>query len=94
MNLKSRKFWRNKFLWAFLFNLIYISFIHNINVFYIFQSRKEAMHLQSEIEEIKLKNQQIQHDIDEISSNTRTLEKYARETYYMKRDKEDVFIIK
>ena len=43
---------------------------------------------------MKEKNIQVQQDLVEISNNKKTLEKYAREEFYMKRDKEDVYVIK
>lgn len=47
-----------------------------------------------EIELMKEKNVQVQQDLVEISTNKKTLEKYAREEFYMKRDHEDVYVIK
>ncbi|MEN9394021.1 MAG: hypothetical protein RL362_242 [Bacteroidota bacterium] len=88
------KFFRNKFVLALLLNLVYISFIHNINLFYIVRSKMEAERLGGEIEMMKEKNKQVQLDLIEISNNKKTLEKYAREEFYMKRDHEDVYVIK
>jgi cell division protein FtsB len=88
------KFFRNKFILAFLFNLIYISFIHNINLFYIVRSKWECDRLQAEIDMMKEKNQTVDHDLKDLTTNHRTLERYARETFYMKRDNEDVYVIK
>ncbi len=34
------------------------------------------------------------NELDELKANPGTLEKYAREKYYMKRDNEDLFILK
>jgi cell division protein DivIC len=36
----------------------------------------------------------VQKELDQLKSNPATLEKYAREKYRMKRDNEDLFIIK
>lgn len=54
----------------------------------------EAKRLGEEIEMMKEKNKQVQQDLLEISNNKKTLEKYAREEFYMKRDNEDVYVIK
>ncbi|MBM3429193.1 MAG: hypothetical protein FJX95_10470 [Bacteroidetes bacterium] len=88
------KFIRNKFVLAFLLNFIYIMFIHNINLVYIIRSKMETERLGQEIELMKEKNVQVQQDLVEISTNKKTLEKYAREEFYMKRDHEDVYVIK
>lgn len=85
---------RNKFVLAFLLNFVYIMFIHNINLVYIIRSKMETERLGQEIELMKEKNVQVQQDLVEISTNKKTLEKYAREEFYMKRDHEDVYVIK
>jgi hypothetical protein len=36
----------------------------------------------------------VRKELDQLKSNPGTLEKYAREKYYMKRDNEDLFVIK
>jgi hypothetical protein len=43
---------------------------------------------------MKVKNKEIQDAFMDISNNGATLERYAREQFYMKRDNEEVFIIK
>lgn len=69
-------------------------FIHNINLVYIIRSKMETERLGKEIEMMKEKNIQVQQDLVEISTNKKMLEKYAREEFYMKRDHEDVYVIK
>ncbi len=88
------KFFRNKFVLAFLFNLIYISFIHNINLVFIVKSKMASDRLQVEIDEMKQKNLLVDQDLKDLTTNQRTLERYARETFYMKRENEDVYVIK
>ena len=73
---------------------MYISFIHNIDLFYILRSRNECERLESEIVMMKEKNAQVERDLKDLTTNRRTLERYARETFYMKRDNEDVYVIK
>jgi cell division protein DivIC len=36
----------------------------------------------------------VRRELDQLKSNPATLEKYARERYLMKRDNEDLFIVK
>ena len=36
----------------------------------------------------------VRKELDQLKSNPETLEKYAREKYMMKRDNEDLFIVK
>jgi cell division protein DivIC len=39
-------------------------------------------------------NQTLRKELDQLKSNPATLEKYARERYLMKRDNEDLFVVK
>jgi FtsZ-binding cell division protein ZapB len=50
--------------------------------------------LQVEIDEMKEKNLLVDQDLKDLTTNQRTLERYARETFYMKRENEDVYVIK
>ncbi|HIT40014.1 MAG TPA: septum formation initiator family protein [Candidatus Caccoplasma intestinavium] len=52
----------------------------------ISQLRKSVNHYQQIVDESKAR-------LEELRSNDENLEKFARETYQMKRDNEDVFII-
>ena len=52
----------------------------------ISQWRKSVNHYQQIVDESKAR-------LEELRSNDENLEKFARETYQMKRDNEDVFII-
>ena len=52
----------------------------------IAQLRKSVNHYQQIVDESKAR-------LEELRSNDENLEKFARETYQMKRDNEDVFII-
>lgn len=51
------------------------------------QLEREKLRLQNAIEQDKRK-------LDELRNNRETLEKYAREEYFMKRDNEVVFLVK
>jgi len=56
--------------------------------------RIELNSLCSEVDELEDKNAEAKESLIELSTNMVTLEKFARETYYMKRDNEDVFVFK
>jgi cell division protein DivIC len=36
---------------------------------------------------------QTQNELDELKTNAQTIERYAREKYYMKKDNEDIFVV-
>lgn len=53
----------------------------------------ELYSLQKEVKELEKKNEQAKISLEDLKNN-QALEKFARETYYMKRDNEVVFVFK
>jgi cell division protein FtsB len=88
------KYLRNKYVAAIAIFLLWICFFNDIDIFFIAQSRLDLMGLRKEANELREKNKEAEQSLQEISNNTASLEKFARETYYMKRDNEDVFVFK
>ncbi len=74
--------------------ILWICFFNDIDLFYIIRSRQEVSDLRSELAEMKQKNIDALESLHELSSNQHSLEKFARENYYMKRDNEDVYVFK
>lgn len=50
--------------------------------------------LKKEVRELEKKNELAKTNLEDLSNNTASLEKFAREAYYMKRENEDVFVFK
>ncbi|MFY8137257.1 MAG: septum formation initiator family protein [Flavobacteriales bacterium] len=46
------------------------------------------------MKELEKKNEQAKVSLEDLKNNQASLEKFARETYYMKRDNEVVFVFK
>lgn len=55
--------------------------------------RKEVKQLEEERGYFAKEISEITSDIKELSMNPKTLERYGREKYLMKRDNEDIFVI-
>lgn len=74
---------------ALIFEMVFIdenSFVQNIRYDrQISQLRKSVNHYQQIVDESRAR-------LDELRSDDENLEKFARETYQMKRDNEDVFV--
>lgn len=87
------KYIKNKYILSGLIFFIWILFFDQNNLVTQFSYRNELNKLledkQYYIQEIK----QTLINLNELSSNPKTLEKFARENYLMKKDDEDVFII-
>lgn len=92
--LKIPKWARNKYVLATGVFLLWICFFNDIDLFYIIKSRTELNALKREVRELKEKNEKARIALEELSTNSKSMEKFARETYYMKRDNEEVFVFK
>jgi cell division protein FtsB len=85
---------RNKYFIATAFFLLWICLFNDIDLFYIIRSRQEVGALRSEVKTLEQENETALTSLSDLSNNQASLEKFARETYYMKRDNEDVFVFK
>ncbi|MGF7231353.1 FtsB family cell division protein [Arachidicoccus sp.] len=91
--LKILSYLKNKYIVAVLV-FLFLMFFYDRNDFFVqIQRKKELSTLekskafyQSEIEKTK-------QELNNLESNPVSLEKYARENLFMKRDNEDVFIV-
>jgi cell division protein FtsB len=88
------QFLKNKYALATGVFLLWICFFNDIDLFYIIQSRREVSALRSEVRDMRQKNEAALESLNDLSHNQHSLEKFARENYYMKRDNEDVFVFK
>ena len=57
-------------------------------------------HYQSQLKELQQEKafytqeiEKVQNDLDDLTSDLKKLEKFAREKYFMKKDNEDVYVI-
>lgn len=75
---------------VFLFILIFSDRNGLVNQF---EQKSNYNKVLKENEYFKTEITKLQYDHDNLFSNPKNLEKYAREKYLMKRDDEDVFII-
>ena len=83
----------NKYVITFLSVAVWIMFLDKNNVF----SQVELKEMHNKLEsEKKYFTEQIDRNkqgLDELRTSPVTLEKFARETYMMKKDDEDIFVI-
>ncbi len=84
---------RNKYVLAILIFIVWVGFLDRNNLILTFKTRNSIKELKknkayylSEIEETKRVK-------FELLNNRKTLEKFARETYYMKKPGEEIFIV-
>ena len=91
---KLRKILLNKYLIVFLAYIVFVTFFDQHNLIHRWQTdrkinelEKEYNFYQDEIKSNKLKK-------FELQSSNANLEKFVREHYFMKKENEDIFIIK
>ena len=91
--MKLLRYSKNFYVLVTAFFLVWMLFIDNNDFFTQFSLRQEYSRLQDEKEYYQEKITEVKEEREELLSNDRLLEKFAREKYLMKKDKEDVFVI-
>jgi len=94
MKIKLPRFLRNKYMLASTIFVLWICFFNDIDLFYVIKSKQEVSALKKEVESLKQKNLSSDVALHDLTTNRKSLEKFARETYYMKRPNEDIFVFK
>ena len=91
---KLKKILLNKYLIVFVVFGVLVTFFDNHNLINRWKTYKKIVQMEKEYkfyqDEIKTTKQKK----NELQSSKENLEKFAREHYYMKRQNEDIFIIK
>lgn len=91
--LKIPSFLKNKYALTAAVFLIWISFFDENNLITQYQYQTELSKLQDEEVFYKEELVKIQASLKELQTNPKTLEKFAREKYLMKKDNEELFVI-
>lgn len=73
--------------------LIWLTFLDSNDLINRFRLSAKLRSLEHEREYYQEKIKEVERDRAELMGTTELLEKFAREKYLMKRDKEDIFII-
>ena len=99
----GKKKWQTRFpsvslkkvvLFFLLVFVVYFILFYEHNIFSRFKNKHNKEVLTKEIEHYRKETETNRQKMNELKSNNRNLEKFAREQYYMKRANEDVYIIK
>jgi cell division protein FtsB len=95
MNTKKiRSFFVNKYLIVFVVFAVFVTFYDEHNLIQRWQSYRKINQLEEDLkfyqEEIKATKQKM----IELKSSKENLEKFAREQYFMKKEHEDIYIIR
>lgn len=73
------------------FVVLYALFLHDTDIFALVSRHQKVSDIELEIERKKAGIEELKIKLAELD-NIRTLEKYARENHYFKKEDEDIFI--
>lgn len=85
---------RNPYVVSVLIFLLWMTFIDDDNLITSHRYSQKIEELSEEKESLLNGIEQDRREMKELKSNSETLEKFAREKYFMKKDGEVIFIIK
>lgn len=84
----------NKYVVVFVSFAVFVTFFDNHSLIHRWETRRRIVEMEKELKfyqgEIKLNSQKKK----ELQSDKENLEKFAREHYFMKRESEDIYIVK
>ncbi len=92
--MKFLKTFKNKYLIATILFIVWMLFFDHNNIFLHLQYRKELNELKADKKYYQEQIDLTRKEVDLIKSNPQAMEKVAREQYLMKKDDEDVFVVK
>jgi cell division protein DivIC len=84
---------RNFYIVTGLCFLVWMFFLDSNDLISRFKLGAKLRNLNNEKEFYQAKIEDVQKDREELMTNKELLEKFAREKYLMKKEKEDIFII-
>lgn len=91
----SMKAWlrrlKNRYILSTLVAVVYILLLHNTDVYTLMQRKNRVAELEAEIARKKNEIQIVNENINALQ-DIRSLEKYARENYFFKKDDEELFV--
>lgn len=94
IGLVLKKVFSSKYLLVFCLGCVWLAFLDENSVSNYLQYDLKIRELTSEINMNKKGIAECEKKMEEMKTDKASLEKYAREQYYMKRHNEDIFIVK
>jgi cell division protein FtsB len=93
MPKKLPKILRNRYAVVLIGFFVYITFFDAHDLISQMQIKYESSTIRDEIKYLEADTKQAKGQIEELTTNKASLEKFAREQYRMKRENEDIFVI-
>ena len=84
---------KNKFFIAGLAFIVWMLFFDRNDLASQYEYRTQVQKLEEEKEFYTAEIAKADNELKELTTNIQSLEKFARERYYMKRENEDVYVV-
>lgn len=84
---------RNRYVIAVLGLFVWLALFDRNDLWTTFKNQRELGRMHEQKEWYRAEIERSREHLNELSSNKRLLEKFARERYLMKRDNEDIFML-
>lgn len=84
---------KNKFFLVTVVFFVWMTFFDKNDFYSQYQYKQQLIKLEQERDFYKVETENVNKDLDELTSDKAKLEKFAREKYLMKKDNEDVFVV-
>ena len=88
------KIFKNKYLIAMAFFVVWMFFFFPIDWQQSYSRIQKLNNLQESEQKLTQQITETQNELNLLQTSAETIEKYAREKYLMKKDNEDLFIVK
>lgn len=92
--MKLPKFTKNFYFLFGMFFIVWMLFIDSNDIYTQYQLNQKRKNLEDQKTYYQKKIAEVKVERDELFSSDKKLEKFAREKYLMKKETEDLFIIK
>ncbi|GAB4252363.1 MAG: hypothetical protein Kow0079_07070 [Vicingaceae bacterium] len=83
---------KNKYVLTLFSFGIWVAFFDQNNLFTQYQFKNELKKLEKDRDFYKQEIEKTEYELYNLTTNPKTLEKFARENYLMKKDNEEVFV--
>lgn len=90
---KALYYLKNKYILTLLVFIVWMMFLDDNNMIYKMKCNKEIKQLLNDKEFYLKKKEEDKKRLEELRTNDKNLEKFAREQYFMKKENEDIFYI-
>jgi len=89
---KIPKWLKNRYAYGIMLFIVWVSFFDQNNIMTQYSYHSQLKSLKAEKDYFTEAIKKTSQELNDLTKNPATLEKFARENYYMKRENEEVFV--